>query len=92
MDGLFEVRADPGWYEKSYVATSFPPISSQMVYSRRLDTAAPKVAELLNNIEFGTQLINDWSSAVAVDERDPAEYARQWVDDIQDLVKPWLGL
>ena len=63
-----------------------------MAYSRRLDTAAPNVVKLLNNIKFGTQLINDWSSAVAVDERDPAEYARQWADDNQDLVKSWLGL
>ena len=89
---VVDASTDPDWYEKSYVATSFPPISSRIAYSKRLDTAAPNVVDLLNRIEFGTQLINDWSSAVAVDERDPAEYAREWVDDNQALVKSWLGL
>ena len=89
---VVDASADPEWYEKSYVATSFPPISSRIAYSKRLDTAAPNVVGLLNRIEFGTQLINEWSSAVAVDERDPAEYAREWVAANQELVRSWLGL
>ena len=89
---VVDASADPEWYEKSYVATSFPPISSQIAYSKRLDTAAPNFVALLHRIEFGTQLINDWSSAVAVDERDPEEYAREWVGANQDLVKSWLGM
>jgi glycine betaine/proline transport system substrate-binding protein len=89
---MVDASADPEWYEKSFVATSFPPISSQIAYSKRLDTAAPNFVALLNRIEFGTQLINDWSSAVAVDERDPEEYAREWVGANQDLVKSWLGM
>ena len=89
---VVDASADPEWYENSYVATSFPPISSQIAYSKRLDTAAPNFVDLLNNIEFGTQLINEWSSAVAVDERDPEEYARQWVNEHPDLVKSWLGM
>ena len=89
---VVDASTDPEWYEKSFVATSFPPISSRIAYSKRLDAAAPNVVKFLNSIEFGTQLINEWSSAVAVDERDPAEYARQWVDENQGLVKAWLGL
>ena len=89
---IVDASADPDWYEKSTAATSFPPISSQIAYSKRLDTAAPNVVDLLNNIEFGTQLINEWSSAVAVDERDPEQYAREWVAGNQERVKSWLGL
>ena len=37
-------------------------------------------------------MINAWSSAVAVDERDAVEYAREWVDNNQEVVRSWLGL
>ena len=83
---------DPDWFEKSHVATSFPPIGSHIAYSKRLEAAAPSVVDFLNGVEFGTQLINAWSLAVAVEERDPAEYAREWVDNNQELVRSWLGL
>ena len=88
---MVDAHENPNWYEESYVATAFPPVGSHMGYSKRLETAAPNVAKLLGNVEFGTALINDWSSAVAVDERDPAEFAREWVDGNQDLIKSWLG-
>ena len=88
---MADAAQDPNWYENSYVATSFPPISAHMAYSRRLEIAAPNVVKLLNSVVFGTQLVNEWSSAVSVDEREPAEYAREWVDNNQDLVRSWLG-
>ena len=87
-----DASSDPDWFEKSYIATSVPPITSHIAYSKRLETAAPGVVKLLNGIDFGTQVINSWSKAVAVDERDPVEYAREWVDNNQELVKSWLGL
>ncbi len=86
-----DASEDPNWYENSYVETSFPPVSSHIAYSKRLETAAPNLVSLLNNVEFGTQIVNDWSSAIAVDERDPAEYAREWVAENQDRVNGWLG-
>ena len=54
-------------------------------------TDAPGVAKFLNGTDFGTQSISSWSKVVAVDERDPVEYAREWVDNNPDLVKSWLG-
>jgi glycine betaine/proline transport system substrate-binding protein len=81
---------DPDWYDNSYAATAYPPITAHIAYSKRLESAAPNMVRLLNNIQFNTQLINDWSRAIAVDERDPEEYAREWVDQNQDLVKSWL--
>ena len=89
---VVDASDDPDWFDKSHVATSFPPIGSHIAYSKRLETAAPSVVNLLNGIEFGTQMINAWSSAVAVDERDAVEYAREWVDNNQEVVRSWLGL
>ncbi len=82
---------DPNWLENSHVSTSFPPISSHMAYSKRLEADAPEMAKLLNGIQFSQQLINDWSFAISVEERDPTEYAREWVDANQDMVKSWLS-
>ncbi len=82
---------DPNWYENSYVATAFPPISSQIAYSTRLETEVPDMAKLLNGIKWSQEVINEWSFAIGVDERDPAEYAREWVDANKELVQSWLG-
>ena len=49
------------------------------------------MVRLLNGIEYGQQLVNDWSFAIAVEERDPVEYAREWVTANPDVVKGWLG-
>ena len=80
----------PDWLESSYVETAFPQITSQIAYSRRLETDAPGMVKLLNGITLTAQIINDWSFAIGVDERDPAEYAREWVDANQELVQSWL--
>ena len=82
---------DPNWLENSHVATAFPPISSQIAYSRRLETEVPDMVKLLNGITFTQQLVNDWSYAIGVEERDPVEYAREWVDANKELVTSWLG-
>ena len=84
-------RDDADWYKKSYVATSFPPITSQIAYSKRLETAAPELVKVLNRIKYGTQLVSSWSFAISVDNRDPAEFAAEWVAQNQDKVNAWLG-
>ncbi|MDE0279716.1 MAG: hypothetical protein OXN16_01350 [Gammaproteobacteria bacterium] len=88
---LADLNDDANWYENSSVATSFPPVSSQIAYSKRLEKDAPDMVRLLNGIEYGQQLVNDWSFAIAVEERDPVEYAREWVTANPDVVKGWLG-
>jgi glycine betaine/proline transport system substrate-binding protein len=82
---------DANWLQNSYVATSFPQVSSQIAYSRRLETAAPNMVKLLNGIRFSEQLINDWSFAIAVDERDPEEFAREWVKTNNETVQKWMS-
>ena len=86
-----DLANDANWYENSYVATSFSPVSSQIAYSRRLENNFPNVVKLLNGIKFSGQLINDWSFAIAVEERDPAEYSREWVNANQDVVQSWMS-
>ncbi len=85
-----DLSDDPNWMENSYVSTSFPPISSHIAYSRRLDTDAPEMAKLLNGIELSQQIINEWSFAASVEERDPTVYAREWVDDNREMIRSWM--
>ena len=86
-----DLNNDPNWLENSHVSTSFPPISSHIAYSKRLETDAPEMAKLLNGIDFGQELINEWSFASSVEEVDPVVYAREWVDANKELVRSWLG-
>jgi glycine betaine/proline transport system substrate-binding protein len=82
---------DSDWYEKSYLATSFPPSESHIAYSKRLETTAPEVVSFLNRVDFGTELINEWSYEIDVNKRDPVEYAKQWIAAHPDKVNAWLG-
>ena len=84
-------KDDPDWYDKSVVATSWPPIGSHMVYSKRLITAAPEVARMIDRMKLSTALINEWAFEISVNDRDPLEYAREWVSNNQSEVKGWLG-
>ena len=86
-----DLNNDPNWLENSHVSTSFPPISSHIAYSKRLETDAPEMAKLLNGIDFGQELINEWSFASSVEAVDPVVYAREWVDANKELVRSWLG-
>ena len=86
-----DLNEDPNWLENSHVSTSFPPISSHIAYSKRLETDAPEMAKLLNGIDFGQELINQWSFASSVDQVDPVVYAREWVDANKELVQSWLS-
>ena len=88
---MADPSGDPNWLENSYVATAFPPISSHMAYSKRLDTEVPDMARLMQGISFSQELINEWSYVIGVEERDPAEYAREWVDANKEMVQSWLG-
>lgn len=83
--------ADPEWYEKGYLATSFPPAQSHIAYSKRLETAAPEVANFLNRVTFGTDLINEWSSEIDVNKRNAVDYAKEWVAANSAKVNVWLG-
>ena len=86
-----DLNNDPNWLENSHVSTSFPPISSHIAYSKRLETDAPEMAKLLNGIDFGQELINEWSFASSVEAVDPVVYAREWVDANKELVRSWLS-
>ena len=84
-------KDDPNWYDNSVVATSWPPIGSHMVYSKRLITAAPEVARMIDRMKLSTALINEWAFEISVNDRDPLEYAMEWVSNNQSEVKGWLG-
>ena len=82
---------DSEWYEKSYMATSFPPSKSYIAYSKRLETDAPEIVNFLNRVNFGTDLINEWSYEIDVNKRDAVDYSKEWVASNPDKVNAWLG-
>jgi glycine betaine/proline transport system substrate-binding protein len=83
---------DPDWYNKSSVAVAWPPTTVHIAYSKTLEDRAPQVAQLLRNIQFDTDLISSWSYAMAVENKDATEFAKEWVDANPEKVNQWLGL
>lgn len=88
---IADLENDPNWLENSTAGTAFPAVTSQIAYSKRLETQIPNMVKLLNGIKWTQEVINDWSFAMAVEERDPAEYSREWVDSNRDMVQSWLS-
>jgi glycine betaine/proline transport system substrate-binding protein len=86
-----DLADDANWLENSHVSTAFPPVSSHIAYSHRLETDAPEMVKLLNGIKFSEQLINEWFLAIGVDERDAVEYSREWVDANKEMVQSWMN-
>ena len=51
----------------------------------------PRWARLLDNVEFDTQLINQWAYEFSTENREPSEIAMKWVAANKDRVSAWLG-
>lgn len=81
---------DPDWYQKTSVETSWPTIRSGFVYAKHLQTDAPDVVRLLENIALTREMIATWTYATVTEKRDKAQYARDWVKANPAIVDGWL--
>jgi glycine betaine/proline transport system substrate-binding protein len=82
--------SQPDWYEKSKITCAWPPIKSYIAYSARLETAAPEVVRLFENIRLEDSDASVWSNAVYVAKKDPADVARSWVEQHKSATREWL--
>jgi glycine betaine/proline transport system substrate-binding protein len=46
---------------------------------------------MLGNAKFDTNTISQMTYAVVVEERDPADFAKEWVANNGDAVDSWLN-
>ena len=80
---------DPNWLEISTAPTAWDAAKLHVFYSTALEEAQPEAARMLSNVQLNTDHVSAIVYALSVDGMDPADFARQWVDENTDLVDSW---
>ena len=83
---------DPDWYEKSMVASKDALKNVQIAWSNSLADRSPAIAEFFANFELTADDVSEFAFEISGKGRDPAEVAREWVENNPDRVDAWLGL
>jgi glycine betaine/proline transport system substrate-binding protein len=89
---MVQPQEDPDWFNKSKITCGMEDATVYIAYSKSLEKRAPVVANLLANVSFTTDQMNEISDAIAVKKMNENEFATKWVASNQPSVKKWLGL
>ena len=82
---------DPAWLKKSSAPVAWPTAHVHIAYRKALATKMPEVANLLRNIKFTADEINDMSYALVVDKKAPDAFAKEWVMKHEAEVLGWIA-
>ena len=83
---------DADWYEKSSVSTKDALKQDQIAYSKSLPDRSPAIAEFFERFSVTADDVSNFAFEISGNGRDPAEFAREWVEANPDRVDAWLGL
>jgi len=83
---------DADWYEKSSVSTKDALKKVQIAYSKSLPDRSPAIAEFFERFSVTADDVSNFAFEISGNGRDPAEFAREWVEANPDRVDAWLGL
>ena len=83
---------DADWYEKSSVSTKDALKQVQIAYSKSLPDRSPAIAEFFVRFSVTADDVSNFAFEISGNGRDPAEFAREWVEANPDRVDAWLGL
>ena len=83
---------DADWYEKSSVSTKDALKQVQIAYSKTLPDRSRAIAEFFERFSVTADDVSNFAFEISGNGRDPAEFAREWVEANPDRVDAWLGL
>jgi len=83
---------DADWYEKSSVSTKDALKQVQIAYSKSLPDRSPAIAEFFERFSVTADDVSNFAFEISGNGRDPAEFAREWVEANPDRVDAGLGL
>ena len=72
-------------------ATAWDTSHAYLHYEKALGKKHPEVVKLRSNIVYSSQYLSDFSYAMVVEKRDPAEMAATWVANHEDTLVSWLA-
>ena len=81
---------DADWLNMSSAPVAWPAPQLHLHFAKSLRETNPAAAELLANMAFDTDQLSAMTYALVVDQVDPEEYARNWVQENSDVVDSWL--
>lgn len=82
---------DPNWLENSKAGTAQDAAKLHVFYASGLAESQPEAAAMLGQVKLTTEQVNAIVYALSVDGKDPADFAREWVDANSDLVDSWFN-
>ena len=83
---------DADWYEKSSVSTKDALKKVQIAYSKSLPDRSPAIAEFFESFSVTADDVSNFAFEISGNGRDPAEFAKEWVEANPSRVDAWLGL
>jgi glycine betaine/proline transport system substrate-binding protein len=81
---------DPDWLAKSEASTAWNGATLHLHYAKELEETYPEVAALFRAYNMDGDALSAMGKALAIDNMDAAEFARQWVSENEDRVLGWL--
>ena len=79
----------PGWLEKSTAGVAWDSASLNIGYAASLEADQPEVAAMLGKVSLDTDTLSALTYALAVENQDPAELAKAWVEQNAATVDGW---
>ncbi len=83
---------DPDWYNKSKVATKDALKNVQIAWSNSLKERSPAISEFFERFSLTADDVSGFAFEISGNGRDPAEVAKEWIDNNTGRVDAWLGL
>lgn len=81
---------DPDWLAKSEASTAWNGATLHLHYAKELEEKFPEVAQLFTNYQMDGSTLSAMGKALAVDNQEAADFAKEWVAANEDTVLGWL--
>ena len=89
---MIQPKADPDWYNKSYVASKDALKNIQIGWATSLEAKSPAIVEFFNNFQLTADDVSWMAYEISVNERNSSEVAKEWIANNAETVDGWLGL
>jgi len=87
---IVQPSATPGWLERSTAGVAWDAASIHVAYAASLEVDQPDAASMLANVALDAETLTGMTHALVVEQKGPAEFAAQWVEENADTVDGWL--
>jgi glycine betaine/proline transport system substrate-binding protein len=87
---IVQPTEDPNWLEVSEASTAWDGAKLHLHYAASVSEDFPEVAAMLDNYEMPPIVLSEAGYELSVNDVDVETYARNWVDENEDVVLGWL--